>query len=91
MNKYDAILDIDYIILLRESIERQYQSNPTGCGDSFGEILCWEVHTNGLTFLWLADKWGISVSMLGELIRDHCMRLEEMPKVNHDYERGQNE
>lgn len=31
----------------------------------------------GLTFKELAEKWGISVSFLGELIADHCERLEE--------------
>ncbi len=31
----------------------------------------------GLTFKELAQKWGISVSFLGRLIKDHCERLEE--------------
>ena len=31
----------------------------------------------GLTFKELARKWGISVSFLGELIADHCKKLEE--------------
>lgn len=31
----------------------------------------------GLTFKELAQKWGISVSFLGELISDHCKRLED--------------
>ena len=54
-----------------------YQDLPNGtCGD-FGELLCWEVHQNGQTFCWLARKWHISVSMLGELIADHCRKLEE--------------
>ena len=74
----------DYIAFLRGFIESQYKSNPTGCGNSFGEILCWEIHKNGLTFKWLAEKWDISLSLLGELIRDHCVRLEELPKVKHD-------
>jgi len=74
----------DYITYLRESIRSQYKANPTGCGESFGEILCWEIHENGMTFEWIAEKWGISLSLLGELIRDHCMRLEELPKVRHD-------
>ena len=73
----------DYISFLRDSIESQYQHHPTGGGGSFGEILCWEIHENGRTFLWLAEKWGIPVSLLGELIRDHCIRLEELPKVKH--------
>ena len=30
----------------------------------------------GLTFKELAAKWGITVTFLGELIADHCARLE---------------
>ncbi len=30
----------------------------------------------GLTFRELAKKWGISVDFLGELIADHCSKLE---------------
>ena len=30
----------------------------------------------GLTFRELAKKWGISVTFLGELIADHCEKLE---------------
>jgi hypothetical protein len=33
--------------------------------------------STGLTFKELARKWGISVTFLGELIADHCDRLEE--------------
>ena len=29
----------------------------------------------GLTFKELADKWGIDVAFLGELIADHCKKL----------------
>ena len=46
----------DYITYLRESIESQYKVNTTSCGESFGEILCWEIHENGMTFEWLAEK-----------------------------------
>ena len=74
-----------HIEQLRCSIEQQYQEHPTGCGDTFGEILCWEIHTNGMTFIWLAEKWGLSVATLGELIWDHCKRLENEPSVSHDY------
>ena len=70
----------------REKIEEQYKENPTGCGGGFDEILCYEIHENGLTFLWLAEKWGISVTMLGLMISDHCAKLEKRPKVNFDYE-----
>ena len=82
-----SLTDIEegYIEHLGRLIEEQYVKKPTGCGGSFGEILCWEIHTNGLTFLWLAEKWGISVTTLGELIHDHCKRLETEPVVNHDY------
>ena len=72
---------------IRDIIEEQYKQHPTDCGGSFGEILCWEIHTNGMTFLWLAQKWGISVTLLGELIYDHCKRLEADPLVNHKYGR----
>jgi len=64
-------------------IEEQYEQMPTGCGGSFGELLCYEIHENGLTFMWLAEKWGISLPALGELIWDHCKRLEGLPNVKH--------
>ena len=77
----------------RDQIEKRYQKYPTGCGGSFGEILCYELHTQpvnprmlhktfsggyntGLTFKEIAQKWGISVTFLGELIADHCRKLE---------------
>ena len=59
----------------RKKIEVAYKRHPTGCGGSFGEILCYEIHESGLTFLWLAKKWNISVSFLGDLISDHCKKL----------------
>jgi len=75
----------------RNHTEKMYQKQPTGCGGSFGEILCYELHTQpvnprmmhksfsgyctGLTFKELAEKWGIDVCFLGELIADHCKRL----------------
>ena len=77
----------------RNCIQKRYQFHPTRGGVSFGEILCFEIHTEpinprmelktfsgyetGLTFKELAQKWGISVTFLGELIADHCKRLEE--------------
>ncbi len=76
--------NLDY---MRWLIEEQYVEHPTGCGGSFGELLCWEIHENGKTFIWLAEKWGISVTTLGELIYDHCKRLEAAPVVNHNYEK----
>lgn len=33
--------------------------------------------STGLTFKELAQKWGISVTFLGQLIADHCKKLEE--------------
>jgi len=77
----------------RDCVEKRYQKHPTGCGGSFGEILCYELHTQpinprmrqktfsggydtGLTFKEIAQKWGISVTFLGELIADHCRKLE---------------
>ena len=70
-----------YLSYLRREIVKQYKKHPTGCGGSFGELLCWEIHENDMTFIWLAEKWGISLPTLGELIKDHCDRLQEMPKV----------
>ena len=70
-----------YIERCRRLIEEQYLGHPTGCGSSFGEILCHEIHTQGRTFICLAHKWGISLPTLGELIWDHCRRLQKDPKV----------
>ena len=69
---------------VRRLIEGMYEQSPTKCGGSFGEILCFEIHSAGLTFTLLAAKWGISLATLGELIWDHCKRLEKLPIVNHD-------
>ena len=67
----------------RRLIEEQYEANPTGCGGSFGELLCWEIHSNNMTFTKLAQKWRVSLPTLGELIWDHCKRLETDPEVRH--------
>ena len=72
---------------LRRTIEEQYADHSTGCGSSFGEILCFEIHEGGLTFEWLARKWGVSLPTLGALISDHCQRLEPALSVNHEYRR----
>lgn len=77
------MIEESHLSYLRRIIEEQYKENPTGCGGSFGELLCYEIHTNDLTFKWLAEKWSISLPTLGELIWDHCKRLEELPIVNH--------
>lgn len=66
-------------------IEEQYKNSPTRCGNSFGEILCHELHTKGLTFAQIAEKWNIGLTFLGELVWDHCKRLDSPPNVNHSY------
>lgn len=75
-------IDVRHLVMLRERIEEEYEEHPTGCGGSFDEILCYEIHhgsdgehEGGLTFKWLAAKWCISVTTLGELIWDHCRKL----------------
>ena len=78
--------EITYLINVRRRIEEQYRAHPTGSGGGFGELLCHEIHENGLTFKWLAEKWGVSLPTLGELIWDHCKRLEDFPLVNHEYD-----
>ena len=74
-----------HLARFRRLIEQQYADNPTGCGCSFGEILCHELHTQELTFTRIAEKWNISLEILGELIYDHCKRLGSDPIVNHAY------
>ena len=81
------MMEEGYIERLRRKIEEQYEKHPTGAGNSFDEILCWEIHSNGLTFKWLAEKWGISLPTLGEIIYDHCKQLQKEPIVNHSYTR----
>ena len=63
------------IKVFRRYIENIYSKNPTGCGGSFGELLCYELHEANLTFKELAIKWNISLKFLGKLIRDHCNKL----------------
>lgn len=71
-----------HLSYIRRSIEDQYEAmGGTGCGASFGELLCHELHTQGRTFIALADYWGLSLATLGELIWDHCKRLEQLPVV----------
>lgn len=65
----------------RRLIEQAYLDAPTGCGGSFGELLCHEIHSVGCTFIDLAKKWGVSLPTLGELIHDHCKRLEPDPDL----------
>jgi hypothetical protein len=85
-----------FIESCRRRIEEQYAHVKlgSGCvGGCFGSILCHELHCGGamergLSFNHLAAKWGIPISLLGELIWDHCKRLEPQVQVNHDYNAG---
>ena len=88
MNDFSRHCEESHLGLLRRLIEEHYETNPTGCGNSFGEILCYEIHENGLTFEWLAVKWGVSLATLGELICDHCKRLEPLPRFDLQENRG---
>lgn len=83
-----AAIEESHVEMARRMIVEQYESRPSLCGSSFGELLCFEIHENGMTFVWLAEKWGVSLAMLGELIADHCRRLEPLPRVDHDYRPG---
>jgi len=71
---------------LRDEIERRYEHVQLGSGacggvGAFGEILCHELHMGndpqpaGLHFAALAEKWGVDLPTLGDLIADHCRRL----------------
>ena len=78
-----------YLEMLRRLIVEQYQNVILGSGGAaaeFGTILCHELHyggdDHGLHFTALAAKWGINVTTLGELIYDHCRRLEPLPVVS---------
>ena len=62
----------------------EYQGLPEGTIGDFGELLCYEIHNGhdgehegGLTFLWLAKKWNVSLEVLAELVADHIRRLDE--------------
>ena len=54
---------------------------PTGCGETFSELLCHDLHTKdgeiygGYDFRELASRFGISLESLGEIILDHCYGL----------------
>jgi hypothetical protein len=68
----------------RNRIESEYKDVLLGSGSvggCFGSILCHELHHseegNGLHFKKLAKKWNISVSFLGQIIADHCDRLDQ--------------
>lgn len=86
-----------YIESCRRRVEEQYAHTQLKCsgsiGGCFGSILCSELHHgrdgngcyNGLDFSALAAKWGIPITTLGELIWDHCKRLEPQLQVNHDF------
>lgn len=80
-----------FLTSMRREVEEQYCQQRLGSGvvgGCFGSILCHELHNggtngSGLHFSALASKWGIPVSVLGELIWDHCKRLEPKVRVNH--------
>ena len=74
-----------YLSVLRQSIVKQYQLTNLDCVGDFGQILCHEIHTGNLDFIRLAKKWGISLPTLGELIKDHCLALEPLPVIDHNY------
>ncbi len=81
-------METPFIESLRERVVEQYKDKNLGSGavgGCFGSILCDELHNGndgiGLHFTALADKWGITVSVLGELIYDHCKRLEPLLQV----------
>lgn len=81
-----------YLESVRQRVEDQYAGVKLGSGSiggCFGSILCHELHNGnggeGHHFTALAEKWGIPVSILGELIWDHCKRLEPLVRVNHHY------
>lgn len=81
-----------FIESCRRLVEEQYSETRLSSGSvggCFGSILCSELHHGGpdgggLHFTALAAKWGIPVSVLGELIWDHCKRLEPLIEVKHD-------
>lgn len=66
-------------------VEREYETEPTGTGSGLGEILCHEIHEEGMTFVWLTENWGVSLPTLGEIVWDHCKLLEGDPEVDHGY------
>jgi hypothetical protein len=78
-----------FIEACRREVERQYASTELGSGavgGCFGSILCSELHHGGplgrgIDFASLARKWGIPVTVLGDLIADHCRRLEPTIRV----------
>jgi hypothetical protein len=81
-----------YIESCRRRVEEQYAHTTLSSGSvggCFGSILCSELHHGGphgegLHFSALAAKWNIPVSMLGEIIADHCRRLEPQLTVRHE-------
>ena len=81
-----------FIESLRRRVEEQsaeVKLASGAVGGCIGSILCHELHhgkpdAGGIHFSALADKWGIPVSILGELIWDHCKRLEPLLLVKHN-------
>ena len=72
---------------LKKMITGAYsKAGGTGCGGSFSEVLAYELSTQpvnprmkigatGLSFREIADKWGIPLSTLGELLLDQCVGM----------------
>lgn len=87
-------METPFVESLRLRVEDQYSNIKLSSGQvggCFGSILCHELHNGGknktgLHFIALAKKWNIPVSILGELIWDHCKRLESLLEVNHDFD-----
>ena len=63
-----------YISTIKRMIVERYAD--ANLGEDFGPILRHEMSNMGQSYLLLAEKWKISVSLLGELIHDHCKRLK---------------
>ena len=72
--------DESHLARLRRLIDGSYEAQPTGCGASFGEILCWEIHSNGDDVRLAGEEVGSLLPTLGELVWD-CKRLEEEPRT----------
>jgi len=78
------MIESNFLVQTRNHIVEQYKEHSTNCGSSFGELLCYELHVSNITFIQLAKKWGISLPTLGELIKDHCDKLQRLPRVKFE-------
>ena len=64
-----------WIVKAHSEDYNKFQELPLDSRADFGELLCWEIYTNGMSFVHLAEKWNLSLDCLGELMADHCRRL----------------